>query len=179
MNKFNNTNVNKNVVLANKQIRAETLRVSDEDGTQLGIISTKEALELAYSKDKDLILITDRSDPPVAKIGNLNKYNYELKKRKKEQEKNARASVQEVKEIKFRIGIGEHDLDIKIKQVRKFLDKNAKVKITVQLRGREIGRGKDAVAYFTDIFDDRLDNFKYLQPLKLAGNRITGVIINV
>ena len=86
--------------------------------------------------------------------------------------------VQEVKEVKFRIGIGENDLLIKTKQISKFLSRGAKVKITIQLRGREIAKGSDAVQYFTAILNEHLENFKFDQPLKQAGNRITGMIIN-
>ena len=163
--------------VANERIRATTLRVISTDNEQLGIMPKQAALELARKQELDLVIITDKSDPPVAKITNLNKYNYELKKREKEAAKNARANAIEIKEVKFRPGIGEHDLDIKIKQIAKFIEKGAKVKITIQLRGREISKGSDAKQHLEAEIDSRLDGFKYEQPLQQAGNRITGVII--
>jgi translation initiation factor IF-3 len=124
-----------------------------------------------------LILITDQSNPPVAKIADANKYQYEVKKRTKEQQKKARQAAVEIKEIKLRPQIGDHDLGIKMNQTQKFINKNAKVKITIQLRGREIERGRDVLTTILSEIEDRLVNFKFDQPLQQAGNRIVGVII--
>jgi translation initiation factor IF-3 len=178
MNKFvKETRPTKFGAIANEKIRYNELRVMSEDNEQLGIMSKRDAIDLARQKDLDVVLITDKSDPPVVKITNLNKYNYELKKREKEAAKNARANAIEIKEVKFRPGIGEHDLDIKIKQIAKFIEKGAKVKITIQLRGREMSKGADTKQHLETEFASRLDGFKYEQPLQQAGNRITGVII--
>ena len=106
----------------------------------------------------------------------MNKYNYELKKREKEQAKVARANIVDVKEVKFRPAIGEHDLLNKMKQAQKFIDKGAKVKLTIQMRGRENSKAKDVLEFFTMQVNEHLINFKFDTPLKLNGNRIIGVI---
>ena len=175
MNKFRKDNMPKEGPIANERIRAAELRVSHEN-EQLGIMTKDEALRLARNKKLDLVLISPKANPPVAKIVNLNKYNYELKKREKQQARNARASAIEIKEVKFRPAIGEHDLQIKFKQAQKFIDKGAKVKITIQMRGRENSKASDVLVYFRNAVETYLENYKYDQPLKLAGNRILGVI---
>ena len=161
--------------IANERILSAELRVSYED-EQLGIMTKDEAIRLAMDKKLDLVLIAPKANPPVAKIVSLNKYNYELKKREKQLAKNARASAIETKEVKFRPAIGEHDLQIKFKQAQKFIDKGSKVKITIQMRGRENSKASDVLSYFRNAVETNLQNYKYDQPLKLAGNRIIGVI---
>ena len=120
-------------IISNNKITSPELRVIDSEGEPIGIMSRENALRRAENSELDLELIVPNAQPPVAKIVSLNKYNYELKKREKQQAKNARASAIEVKEVKFRPGIGEHDLKIKMRQAQKFIDKGAKVKITIQI----------------------------------------------
>lgn len=176
MNKFRrNDDSRTDGPITNNRISASELRVMDQDGEALGIMSKQDALNLANDKQLDLILIVPNAAPPVAKIISLNKYNYELKKREKLQAKNARANAIEIKEVKFRPGIGDHDLQIKMSQAQKFIDKGAKVKITIQMRGRENSKASDVLEYFTTKLNEHLD-CKYEAPLKLAGNRILGVI---
>lgn len=177
MNKFRrNDDMTQNGPITNERIRSNELRITSQDGEQLGIMSKSEALNLARQQDMDLILIVPKAEPPVAKIISLNKYNYELKKREKLQAKNARANAIEIKEVKFRPGIGDHDLQIKMSQAQKFIDKGAKVKITIQMRGRENSKASDVLGYFTTKLNEHLENYKFESPLKMAGNRILGVI---
>lgn len=164
-------------IISNNKITSPELRVIDSEGEPIGIMSRENALRRAENSELDLVLIVPNAQPPVAKIVSLNKYNYELKKREKQQAKNARASAIEVKEVKFRPGIGEHDLKIKMRQAQKFIDKGAKVKITIQMRGRENSKASDVLEYFISMINENLDNFKYEQPLKLNGNRIIGMIL--
>jgi len=107
---------NKSNIISNNDIDSNKLRVIDSDGEQLGVMSKFQALDKAESQELDLVLIVPDAEPPVAKIISLNKYNYELKKREKLQAKNARANAIEIKEVKFRPGIGEHDLQIKMRR---------------------------------------------------------------
>lgn len=164
------------LTIYNQHIKHKEVRVIDIDGEQLGVMKTEDALNKAYSKELDLVVITFQSSPPVARIVDLNKYNYELKKREKEAAKNARANAIEIKEVKFRPGIGEHDLEIKTKQISKFLEKGNKVKITIQLRGREISKGNDVISHLSTEISNRVENYKFEQEFKQAGNRIIGVI---
>lgn len=162
--------------IANHRIRAEELRVIADDGEQLGVMSKKDALINAENRELDLVLIAPQAQPPVAKIISLNKYNYELKKREKIQAKNARASAIEIKEVKFRPGIDKNDLSIKLKRAQQFIDKGAKVKITIQMRGRENSKSTDVLDFFNTQLNEQLNGFKFEQPLKQNGNRILGVI---
>jgi|14BtaG_2_1085337.scaffolds.fasta_scaffold03903_3 translation initiation factor IF-3 len=166
----------RNNVIMNERITSKEVRVIDEDGTALGIISKHEALNLAKQKQLDLILTVENAIPPVCKIISLNKYNYEIKKREKENAKKARASQIQIKEVKFRPGIGQNDLNIKLKHAQEFIDKGSKVKLTVQMRGRENAKSSDVFNHFKEAFEV-LENYKYDAPLKMAGNRIIGVVI--
>lgn len=163
-------------IVFNQYIKNKEVRVIDSDGEQLGVMRTDEALNKAYSQELDLVIITFQSSPPVARIVDVNKYNYEQKKRQKDADKKARQNSVEIKEVKLRPGIGEHDLEIKTKQISKFLEKGAKVKVTIQLRGREITKGNDVISHMSDEISNRVENYKFEQEFKQAGNRIIGVI---
>ena len=176
MNKFKQDKPVKNTTITNNQIVSTELRVVTAEGEKLGVMSKSDALNEARKRELDLVLIVPNANPPVAKIVSLNKYNYELKKREKEQARVARANVVDVKEVKFRPAIGEHDLLNKMKQAQKFIDKGAKVKLTIQMRGRENSKATEVLEFFKVQVDQHLNNFKFDAPLKLNGNRIIGVI---
>lgn len=120
----------------NHQIRAQQLRVIDEDGQQLGVLSKREALELASQRELDLVEISPNADPPVAKIVDWGKYNYQRTKQLQKQKRSSKAS--ELKQMRFGLKIGDHDLDVKLKKVTAFLEDGHKVKITLFYRGREM-----------------------------------------
>ena len=128
-NKFDKTNVNNN-------IRAKEVRVIGPEGNQIGIIPTYKALATAADYGLDLVEISPNADPPVCKIMDYGRYKYE--QTKKQQEAKKKQSTFQVKEIKIRPKTGEHDLNIKIGHIKKFIGKKDKVKVTVMFRGREI-----------------------------------------
>lgn len=119
----------------NRQIRARECRVIDENGQNLGIMPLKEALALAEEKGLDLIEIAPNANPPVCKIADYGKFKYEIKKKAKEAKKKQKTI--EVKELKMRVGIEEHDYQVKLKQLREFLEEGNKVKLRIIFRGRE------------------------------------------
>ena len=123
-------------VKLNEDIRHNLVRLIGSDSTQLGGMSSRDALEKAYEEGLDLVEISGTSDPPVCRIMNYDKYRYEQSKKQAEARK--RQTVVEVKEIKFRPKTEEHDLNFKIKNIKKFLANKNKVKITLRFRGREI-----------------------------------------
>ncbi|CAK8719593.1 Translation initiation factor IF-3 [Candidatus Electronema halotolerans] len=123
-------------VKINEDIRYPEVRLLGENGEQLGLVSAAKARQLAAEQGLDLVEISDKATPPVCKMMNYDKYRYELKK--KQQEAKKKQTVVDVKEIKFRPKTEEHDLDFKIKNILKFVEKKSKVKITMQFRGREI-----------------------------------------
>lgn len=108
----------------------------DDGGEQLGVMSTKEALSLALSKGMDLVEVSPNSQPPVCRIMNYGKFKFDQHKKEKEAKKKQKQVT--LKEIKMRIGIEEHDFEVKTKAVEKFLKEGHKVKITIMFRGREM-----------------------------------------
>ncbi|QXE18530.1 translation initiation factor IF-3 [Clostridium sp. 001] len=121
--------------LINQDIVEKELRVISDDGSQMGIISSKEALRLAEEKELDLVMISPNAKPPVCKIMNYGKFMYEQVKKDKEARK--KQKVVNIKEVRFSPKIEEHDISIKAKNARKFLLAGDKVKVTVRFRGRE------------------------------------------
>ena len=120
----------------NEEIRDKEVRLISDTGEQLGIMSSEAALEIAYSKDMDLVKIVPGANPPVCKIIDYGKYRFEQSKREKEAKKNQR--VIEVKEIRMSPGIGTNDFNVKLKNAQKFLKEGNRVKVTVRFRGREM-----------------------------------------
>ena len=124
----------------NHRIRVPEIRVILDEGDQLGVMPTHEALRLAEEKGLDLVEISPRAFPPVCRIMDYGKYKYEEAKKKQQARK--RASTVETKEIKFRPKTEEHDMDFKVKHVRRFLEGGNKVRLAVVFRGREITHPK-------------------------------------
>jgi len=120
----------------NRRIRIPQVRVIDEDGTQVGVIPTSEALAMAEERDLDLVEVSPKARPPVCKIMDYGKYMYQMNKRAKEAKK--RQHVTHLKEIKMRPKIEPHDYAFKTRHAREFLDEGDKVKCTVIFRGREL-----------------------------------------
>ena len=120
----------------NEQIRVREVRLVDEEGGRNGIISTREALELAKDRDLDLVEVSPNANPPVCKILNYGKYRFEQEKRLRDSRKAQKAL--KLKEIRMQPKIGPGDLDTKAKHVQEFLDEGDKVKVTIRFRGREL-----------------------------------------
>ena len=120
----------------NDDIRYDQVRLIGADGKQLGVMSSRDALEMAYEEGLDLVEVSGDANPPVCRIMNYDKFRYEQSKKQAEARK--RQTVVEVKEVKFRPKTEEHDLNFKIKNIKKFLANKNKVKITLRFRGREI-----------------------------------------
>jgi translation initiation factor IF-3 len=123
-------------VRVNERIRTKEVRVIDEEGQQLGIMSPQQALEIARQRGYDLVEVAPQAVPPVCRIVDFGKYLYEQKKRAHEAKK--KQVVIEVKEIKFRPATDEHDYNFKMKHAKEILADGNKVKATVRFRGREI-----------------------------------------
>ena len=120
----------------NEEIRAREVRVIGSDGEQLGIMSGREAQQLAYEKHLDLVEIAPTAKPPVCRIMDYGKYRYEQQKREKESRKKQKTF--DIKEVKLRPGIEEHDFNVKFKNAVRFLEEGDKVKVTIMFRGREL-----------------------------------------
>lgn len=120
----------------NENIRAREVRLIDANGDQLGIKSRQEALEIAETRNLDLVLVAPKAKPPVCRIMDYGKYRFEQQKKDKEARK--KQKVINVKEVRLSPGIEEHDFNTKLRNARKFLDKGDKVKVSIRFRGRAI-----------------------------------------
>ncbi len=120
----------------NEGIRVREVRVVDVDGKQLGVLPTREAFKLAEEKQLDLVEIAPQAKPPVCRIMDYGKFRYEQSKREKEARKNQR--IINVKEVKLRPNIEDHDFEVKAKNAVRFLKDGDKVKVTIMFRGRQI-----------------------------------------
>ncbi len=139
----------------NEQIKASKVQLIDENGEKKGLISLSEALELAYDKKLDLVMVSPNLEMPVCKIMNYGKYKFEQAKREKEARKKQKTF--EVKEIRITPNIEQHDFEFKAKNARKFLEDGNKVKITLKFRGREmnyIKLGEEVLQKFIEELSD-------------------------
>lgn len=120
----------------NERIRFPKIRLIDTDGSQVGIVSRNEALKMAEEKELDLVLVSEKADPPVCRIMDYGKFKFEQEKKAREARKKQHTA--EVKEVKMRYNIGEHDYNVRLKSAQQFVSDGDKVKATVMFRGREI-----------------------------------------
>lgn len=139
----------------NEQIRAKEVQLIDEEGNKQGPISLQEALDVAYEKKLDLVLVAPNAEPPVCKIMNYGKYKFEQAKREKEARK--KQKVLETKEIRITPNIEQHDFEFKAKNARKFIEDGNKVKITVKFRGRELNYVKLGEETLNKLIEDLSD----------------------
>jgi translation initiation factor IF-3 len=120
----------------NERIRFPEIRVIDSDGSQLGIITPAEALRVAEEKELDLVLVSETANPPVCRIMDYGKYKFEQEKKAREAKKKQHTA--DIKEVKMRYKIDEHDYNVRVNQAQRFLKAGDKVKATITFRGREI-----------------------------------------
>ncbi len=151
----------------NEEIRDSEVRVIGNDGSQLGIMSAEQALELAIKEDLDLVKIAPQAQPPVCKIMDYGKFKFEQAKREKEARKNQR--VIEVKEVRLSLNIDTHDFNTKLNNAIKFIKHGDKVKVSIRFRGREMGHsefGYDIMNRFSEACEEYATISK---PAKLEG----------
>ena len=132
-------------------IRIPQVRVIDEEGTQLGVMPTPKALQMAQERGFDLVEVAPMSNPPVTKILDYGQFKYEQARRDKEARKHQRSV--EFKEVRLRVKIGKGDFDTKVKRAIRFLEDGDRVKVTVQFRGREVSHayiGRDLLNRFAE-----------------------------
>ena len=141
--------------MINEQIRDREIRLIGEDGQQLGIMSSRDAMKLAKDAGLDLVKIAPTAKPPVCKIVDYGKFRYEQARREKEAKK--KQKVIEVKELRLSPNIDTNDLNTKVNNARKFLEKGDKVKVTLRFRGRELAHvdnGKAILNSFAEMLSD-------------------------
>ena len=161
-------------LMINEQIRDKEVRLIGEDGEQLGVMSSREALKLAQEADLDLVKIAPTAKPPVCKIIDYGKYRYELARKEKEAKK--KQKTVEVKEIRMSPNIESNDLNTKMNAAKKFLSKGDKVKITLRFRGREMAHMQTS-KHILDDFAEQLAEIAVVEKApKLEGRSISMVL---
>ena len=163
-------------VRVNKKIRAKTVRLISAEGKQRGILSLYEALKEAKDESLDLVEVAPNSDPPVCRIMDYGKFKYQASKKLQEARKKNRSS--QLKEIKLRPNTEAHDLGFKVKNLKKFLNKKDRVKVTVFFRGREMAYMNAGTELLEKIAQEVEEEGTVEQsPTREARNRMTMVII--
>ena len=162
-------------VRVNESIRAQTVRLISAEGEQLGIMPMKEALATAEQEGLDLVEVAPNSDPPVCRIMDYGKYKYQASKKVQGARKKGKAY--QVKEIKLRPHTEEHDLGFKIKNLKKFLMKKARVKVSVIFRGREMSYMDAGIELLERIAEEVTEEGSVEQPPTREGWRLTMVIV--
>ena len=158
----------------NEQSEAEKVRVVNADGEMVGVISKEEGIEIAFEAGLDLVEVSPNADPPVCKVLDYGKYKYEAQKKANEARK--KQKVIDVKEIKMRPGIDEHDYQVKMRSVRRFLDEGDKVKMTIRFRGREMAHQELGMKVLDRVREDVDELAKVEQFPKSEGRLMTMVI---
>jgi translation initiation factor IF-3 len=158
----------------NERIKVPKVRVVGADGVQIGIVDTKEAIARARAEGLDLVEVAPVAEPPVCKIMDYGKYKYEESKKEKAAKKKAHSF--QLKELTLRPKIEEHDYQVKLKNLRKFLTAHSKVKITVKFRGREMAHMELGKKVLDRLVKDSEDLGSVEQPVKVEGRHMVIVL---
>ncbi|MFM2419483.1 MAG: translation initiation factor [Pseudomonadota bacterium] len=158
----------------NERIRVPEVRVIGPDGEMMGIMQTRDAYQYARERELDLVEVNPKAHPPVCKIMDFGKYKYEEKKKQAEARK--RQTIVELKEIKIRPKTDDHDMDFKLKHVRRFLEEGDKVKITCRFRGREITHPETAQRQLDLLAERILDIGMVETSARMEGRTMTLVL---
>jgi len=154
----------------NRGIHASTVRLIDQNGNMVGVLSLNEAIRKAEEAGLDLVEISPGAEPPVCKILDVGKFKYE--QQKKAHEAKRKQKVISIKEIKLRPMIGEHDLEIKLRNVMNFLKEGDKVKITLRFRGREMSHQEIGMALLERVQASLADNARIESPPRVEGRQV-------
>jgi len=160
---------------ANREIKSMQVRLIDEDGNMLGVVSIREAIEKAERAGLDLVEISPNAEPPVCKILDFGKYKYETKKRVQDAKKKQKVVI--LKEMKFKPNIGKGDFDVKIRKIKEFLEEGDKVKISLWFKGREIVHNEIGMRLFERIISSLGDAAKLEFEPKMEGKQIMMVVV--
>jgi translation initiation factor IF-3 len=158
----------------NQFIVSPKVRVIDEAGENLGVMFTREAFEQAQSVGLDLVEVSPNADPPVAKFLDVGKFKYEAQKKANIARKSQK--TQEIKEIKMRPNIDDHDYDTKMKKVAQFIEEGDKVKITLRFRGRELSHGQLGMALLQRVQADTAETAKVEAYPRMEGRQMLMVL---
>ena len=160
--------------MINEQIRDKEVRLIGENGDQLGVMSAREALKLAEEEELDLVKIAPTAKPPVCKIIDYGKYRYELARKEKEAKK--KQKTVEVKEVRLSPNIDTNDLNTKVNNAKKFIQKGNKVKVTLRFRGREMAHMQTS-KHILDDFAEALADIAVVEKAPKLEGRSMGMVL--
>lgn len=158
----------------NGEITSPKVRLIDENGEMLGVLTRFEAIQMAQKAGLDLVEVSPNAEPPVCKILDYGKYKYEQQKKKAEAKK--KQKVIEVKEVQMRPGIDENDFQVKCRAIRRFIDDGNKVKISMRFRGREISHHEIGMAVLVRLKEMFEETVKIEQNPRMEGKQIVMVL---
>ena len=158
----------------NEFIQSPRVRVIDENGDNLGVMYTREAMEQAQEAGLDLVEVSPNADPPVAKFLDVGKFMYEAQKKANAARKTQK--TQEIKEIKMRPNIDDHDYDFKMKKIHEFIAEGDKVKVTLRFRGRELSHGQLGMALLQRVQQDCAEDAKVEAYPRMEGRQMLMVL---
>jgi len=158
----------------NREITSASIRLIDQNGDMLGVVSLREALALSERAGLDLVEVSPTASPPVCKILDYGKYRYEVQKKAHEARKKQKIVV--VKEIKLRPVIDKHDLEIKIRSILSFLKDGDKVRITMRFRGREMDHSEVGMNIINQVQETLLEQAKIEQSPRIEGKQISMLV---
>jgi len=160
---------------SNERIRAEEVRVLDNEGNNVGVMKTKDAIALARTQERDLVEINPKANPPVARIMDFSQFKYQKEKEARKQKQNSH--IAELKGIRLSMRISDHDMDVRLQQALKFLNRGDKVRTEVILRGRERGKselGFEVTKRFCALVEAEFP-IRYEQEVTQQGGKITAI----
>jgi len=158
----------------NQFIVSPKVRVIDENGENLGVMYTREAIDQAAGVGLDLVEISPNADPPVAKFLDIGKFKYEAQKKANAARKSQK--TQEIKEIKMRPNIDDHDYEVKMRAMHKFIGEGDKVKVTLRFRGRELAHGQLGMKLLQKVQEDMAEEAKVEQYPRMEGRQMLMVL---
>ena len=158
----------------NEWIQSPKVRVIDHEGENLGVMYTREAIEQAKELGLDLVEVSPNADPPVAKFLDVGKFKYQAQKKANAARKTQK--MQEIKEIKMRPNIDDHDYDTKMKAIHKFIGEGDKVKVTLRFRGRELSHGQLGMNLLKRVQEDTAEDAKVESYPRMEGRQMLMVL---
>ena len=160
--------------LVNERVRFKEVLVIDQNGDQLGVKSSREALNIAYDANLDLVCVAPNAKPPVCRIMDFGKYRFEQQKKAREMKKNSK--VVTLKETQLSVTIDTHDKNVKLKRTLKWLEEGNKVKVAIRFRGRQLAHVDLGKKVIDDFVEECAEVGQIEKPAKLEGRTLTAIL---
>ena len=174
ISRFDNRKPKQTDDLVNERVRFKEVLVIDQNGDQLGVKSSREALDIAYDANLDLVCVAPNAKPPVCRIMDFGKYRFEQQKKAREMKKNSK--VVTLKETQLSVTIDTHDKNVKLKRTLKWLEEGNKVKIAIRFRGRQLAHTELGKKVIDDFVAECAEVGQIEKPAKLEGRTLTAII---